>query len=181
MPYSSPSLGSLARNVGKNCRQMATASRRARVTAACWEAGRIGKIAATVSSFASVRDATCRKASARFEGLRCAEAKYASIATRMRINSGEGCGRSSAADRSWKSGWVTTFSGRSANERNLNEAAYCRNVADGPTQSGAFKSACVTYPTFEARDHREQGVFGARCVRVETKASYRDRSQDRLP
>jgi hypothetical protein len=93
-----PSLGIRARKVGENASHMATAPRRARLTARWLPAGRMGNSAATDASSASVRDASSKKAFARTRGFMCAVARYDSTATLNRINSADGGGRSSVGD-----------------------------------------------------------------------------------
>lgn len=78
-------------------------------------------------------------------------------------------------------GFVTTFSGCSANERNLNVVRYRRRLGTEATHNGVTAQGSVAYPTLEARDHRKQGDFWAGSASAQPKAQNRHCSQGRLP
>lgn len=89
--------GNSATKVGINCRNIARASRLARVTLALSEADRIGNNNATVSSSRRMLDARARSARARCFGFSCAVASEAWTNTRIRTSSALGGGSSAAS------------------------------------------------------------------------------------
>lgn len=85
--------GTLAINVGSNCRYIATAPRRALAISGCRDDGRIGKASARDSSSARMPVATRMRARACFGG---AVSRKASTNTRINTSSADGAGKSSA-------------------------------------------------------------------------------------
>lgn len=75
MAYASSSIGTAAKKIGRYCRYIATACRRASVVLCCWDAGRIGKMSDALSSSAKILEATFTNSRARCLGLQCAVAR----------------------------------------------------------------------------------------------------------
>lgn len=89
--------GTLALNVGRACRNQRAAARRARANSSHCEGGLNGKMAATVSSFANISEATRRYFSAL---RRPSVAMRASTWTRSKTSSAVGGGRVSGSSSS---------------------------------------------------------------------------------
>lgn len=115
-------------NVGRYCRYMATACRRARTVADRCASGRIGSTEAALSSSASNSLQTRRKARARSRGFKCAVDTWAVTKTRISTSSALGAGRSSGSDGVSDGSDTATTGCRRQDERQMNGYGQLRRV-----------------------------------------------------